>query len=70
MKTRAYVVEEGDETRLVNGISIAQVLRHVTADRISIRVAKQADFIAAMESGLQMEYAEKSIPGKDEEESE
>lgn len=71
MKTRAYVVEEGDKVRLVNGISTAQVRRFVTDDRIAIRVAKYTDFIHAMETGIQMEYAENAaVPGTNEEESE
>ncbi|MCB1504277.1 MAG: hypothetical protein KDJ47_04800 [Hyphomicrobiaceae bacterium] len=70
-KSRAYIVEgDGDQPRIVNGISAAQVLRYVTRGRIEIRVAKNSDFVEAMESGIKPEYADREMVGKDEEESE
>ena len=56
-KKRAYMVEEDGTHRLVNGISMAQVLRFVTKDSITIRVAKQDDFVFAMQNAIPLEHA-------------
>lgn len=55
-KRRAYVVEEdGESVRYVEGVSKVDVLRHVTRDRINIRVATQGDFIEAMRANIPLE---------------
>lgn len=56
---RAYLVEEdGKPVRIVEAISQAEVLRHVTRDRIHIRVANQKDFLSCLKAGVEVETVE------------
>lgn len=56
-KTRIYVVENKDETHLVEALSAAQAVRHVVRERYSVRIATTKLVAELMQVGIPLESA-------------
>jgi hypothetical protein len=57
MKTRVYLVSDGEQSRLVEAISIAQAIRHVVKSKFTTKVLSSVDTARAIDAGLRLEVA-------------
>ena len=61
MKTRVYLVKNGDVVCLVEAISIAQALRHVVKNSYTTRVLNSVEVAKACQSGMKLETASDTL---------
>ena len=57
MKTRVYLVKNGNVECLVEAISIAQALRHVVKSQYTTRVLSAVEVAKVVSSGMKLETA-------------
>jgi len=57
MKTRVYLVKNGNVECLVEAISIAQALRHVVKSQYTTRVLNSVEVAKAIQVGMKLETA-------------